>query len=406
MNGRHSRGATVWEAFARKNAGREELMNGRWFEVNMGCKEGVVSCYEHEVPAFVEPALDMIYGSIFTSLVQHRLTGGLPRDVSTYVVRREGRITTVFLFHVTNRRVQVLNEVIRISQEEIDRFAAFIFDKYPAVSLIAFKAIETDIQRLPFPYQRVNQLEDIFMSLPDTPEAYLASLGKNTRRNVKRYTDRLKKTFPSFRFDIYERDVPEEIIREIVGFNRQRMAGKNKASRLDEAETQRILKLSRARGLVGVISIDGKVCAGGISFRAGANYFLDVLAHDPKYNDYWVGMLCCYLTICECIQRQGKEFHFLWGRYDYKFTLGAVQHDLDALTVYRSHAGMLCNMSIALKNAAQGRIRLAKRWLDESGGQTENALVRIARRLVNQYRHSRHAGNGFQGGLREEVPSP
>jgi hypothetical protein len=332
------------------------------------------------------------------------LTGGLPRDTSTYVVRQDGRMTTVLLFHVENRRVQVLNEVIRLGQDEIDRFAAFIFERFPDVELIAFKAIETDSQQLRFPFQRVNQLEDIFMPLPDSPEAYLASLGKNTRRNVKRYTDRLKKTFPSFRFDIYEGDVPEQIVREIIGFNRQRMAGKNKTSILDEAETQRILKLVRARGLVGVASIDGKVCAGGISYRAGANYFLDVLAHDPKYNDYWVGILCCYLTICECIRRQGREFHFLWGRYDYKFTLGAVQHDLDMLTVYRSHARMLFNMSIALNNAARGQMRRAKRWLDEGGKQPENAIARIARRMVNQFRHARQGAPGFPGGLKEEVP--
>src|SRR5207245_3753907 len=116
-------------------------------------------------------------------------------------------------------------------------------------------------------------------------------------------------------------------------------------------------------GLVGVATVDGRVCAGVICSRSAANYFMHVIAHDPTYDEYRLGKLCCYLTICECINRGGKEFHFLWGRYEYKYRLLGVQRDLDHLTVYRSRAQFLLNGNLVLKNAYKGYGRQAKRWL-------------------------------------------
>jgi hypothetical protein len=345
--------------------------------------EVTIACYDREVPAFIEHEMDALYGNIFSSMTQFRISGLQDGEASTYVARNRRGIVAVFLFRHDRRRVRVINECIRLDSTELLRFVDYIFNRFRDVTTICFNAVETERPALPYPCQHYNQLEDIAMALPATPEAYLASLGKNTRRNVRRYGDRLRSAFPNVEFAVYEKEaVDEQTIRHIIGFNHARMTGKNKRSNLDEHSVRRITALAQACGLVGVLRIDGRICAGGISYRAGSNYFLDVLAHDPAYDEYWAGILCCYWTICECIKRGGTEFHFLWGRYDYKFTLGATIRNLDGITVYRSHAHMLLNGLFALNATYAGRMRQLKLWMDDENARNASAGSRFAFRML------------------------
>jgi hypothetical protein len=349
---------------------------------SMDSNELEVACYENEVPDFVALEMDRLYGNFFSSLTRLELGEAELKGINTYVVRKDHEFAAIFLFVIKGGRAKVLNEVIRIDSDDIALFARYIFAAFKNVNLISFKAIETDIQKIEFPHQRTNYSEDIAMSLPGTQQEYHASLGKNTRRNINRYTDKLKRSFPSFDYKVYEKDeVDEQQIHDIVALNRERMASKQKTSVLDTQETQNIIKRTKACGLVGVATIDGKICAGAISYCTGENYFLDVLAHDLTYNDYWVGILCCYMTICQCIARGGKEFHFLWGRYDYKFTLGATLRDLDYVVVYRSRLQFFLNGGFALKTALSGYVRKAKVWLNYKDSFLSNTLLKMRNRL-------------------------
>jgi hypothetical protein len=333
----------------------------------MESSEVVVSCFHGAVPDFVGPELERLYGNTYSSLLQLETYGALKGAIHIYIARDAGRITCLLLFRIEHGRARILNEGMRLNTPELERFTAYVFSNYPAVSVISFYAVESDVEELIYPLQRFNCLEDIAMPLPATAEDYLATLGKNTRRNVKRYTERIQRAFPSFRFEVRERAaVREEHVRAIIGFNHARMQSKQKASDIDEMETQRILRMAQACGMVGTVSIDGRICAGTISYRTGDNYFLYVLAHDPAYDAYWIGILCCYLTIRECIQRGGKEFHFLWGRYEYKFTLGASERCLDRIVIYRSHLHMLLHAATALQAVCMGYTRRIKQRLHES----------------------------------------
>lgn len=344
-----------------------------------------ISCYENDVPAFIEVEMVRLYASVYSSLAQFRIYSD-GHDTSTYIVRKGGKIVTVLLFQQDGGKVSVVNEVIKIDEEDISRFAAYIFANVESATVIFFKSIQTDLRKIPFPHQRFNHLEDIVLTMPQTAEDYVAGLGKNTRRNIKRYTKKLRESFPSFHYDVFEKDdVDEQTIRDIVNLNRARMADKNKVSVIDEKETKRIILLAKECGLVGVARIDGRVCAGGISFRVGSNYFLSVIAHDPAYDDYWLGILCCYFTICECIARDGKEFHFLWGEYEYKYTLQGVKRDLDKLVIYRSHAQMLFNGDIALNFLFHGYARQARQWL-HAAKHRDSFLSRLAVGSLNRWR--------------------
>lgn len=327
--------------------------------------EGItIACYENYVPLFIAAEMERLYENIFSSVAQFRVYGGKAKHTSTYIVRKCHKIITAFLFQKENGKVQVCNEVIKVNDDDVNRFANYIFARYNDVTVVSFRAVHADICKLSFPYQRFNYSEDIVVTLPATEQEYLSSLGKNTRRNVKRYTDKLMRKFPSFNFSVHVKgDVEERNIADIIRLHRARMTEKQKVSAIDDEEVSRMISLVKEYGLVGVATIDGRVCAGAICFRVGANYFMSVIAHDPEHDDCWIGVLCSYMTICECIARGGKEFHFLWGQYPYKYTLLGVQRDLDHLDVYRSYPYLLLNGGMALRAVYRGYIRQAHLWL-------------------------------------------
>lgn len=358
-----------------------------------------ITCHENEVPPFVEAEMERLYGHIFSSLLQLRVYGELTKDTSTYVVRHGEKIITLLLFRREKEVIKVLNQSIGISSKDIRRFASHVFATYPAVSRIAFHAVRPRLHRIPFPSQRFNCADDIVLSLPGSTDAYLASLGKNTRRNIRRYMDRLIRNFPSFRCECHEGiKVDEQQVRTIIDFNRARMAGKNKVSTLDEQEADRIIRLATACGLVSVATIDGRICAGGIAYRIGENYFLYVIAHDPAYDDYWIGILTCYLTICACIERGGKAFHFLWGRYDYKFALGAQLRTLDHIDVYRSWAHYLTNSHAIARTALDRSFYKLKFGLLEQARRRDSVAARLAFGLVTRLRKAKRFVDGLRSG--------
>ena len=351
-----------------------------------------IECHENQIPAFAEATLERLYEHLFSSLTQVRVYGGLTDDVSTYVVRDSGSIVTLLLFRIAGDRVQVLNQGLKIGSADIQRFADYIFSVYPQCKLIDFHAVDIGKTTLTRPWQSFLCSEDIVVTLPATAEEYLASLGRNTRRNIRRYMDRLMRSFPSFRMEFHDgASVDEHAVRRIIEFNRARMAGKNKVSTLDDTEAERILRIVRSCGMVGVATIDGEICAGAIGYRVGGNFFLYVLAHDPKYDGYWIGILSCYLTMCECIARGWKELHFLWGRYEYKFTLGAVRRDLYHLTVYRSRAQQLLHPITALRTAYTGISQHVRSVLLESARQPDTPLSRLAFHAFNRLRMLRRS---------------
>lgn len=349
--------------------------------------ELTIACYENHIPPFVEAEMEQLYENVFASMLQFRTYHGAPAGSHAYVARKDGKAITILLFQIRNGTARVMNEVIWLSEQEIRRFADYVFGTFKTVNVILFSAIETDTGMLPYPHQRFNFLEDIVASLPDTVDEYLARLGKNTRRNIKRYMHRLKLRFPSFGYKVYVRDeVSEDDIRAVIALNHARMAEKHKISGIDEPETQRIIKMVKECGLVCIASIDGRICAGTISFRMGRNYFLSVIAHDPPYDHFWIGILCCYLTLCEYIARGGKSCHFLWGQYEYKYALLGVQRDLDNVAVYRSRAHMLLNGGQVLQSIASGLRRKTNLWLHKvkrEDGMLAHAAARVLDFLRN-----------------------
>jgi hypothetical protein len=351
-----------------------------------------IAYFDNEIPPFVEHEMERLYENLFSSVAMARAYGGTA-GVSTYIARRSGKPVAIFLLRRERARIMVLNEQISVSAEEVERLAQYVFARFKSVGALCFSAIDVPAHRFPFPCQRAHFTNDIVLALPGSAPQYLASLGKSTRQNIKYYLNRIQRDFPTFRHSVFENGAEgEHIFGDIVRLNRARMSAKDKICGVDDDEARRLLALAQQHGLVSVVTIDGRVCAGAICYRIGANFFLRVIAHDSQFNAYGLGLLCCYLAIGECIARGGKEFHFMWGREEYKYRLLGQQRDFDSLALYRSRLRMLLDGRRVTKTAFGACRDQIKSWLLDPQNQTRAPArqVKAALELLRRIKRARH----------------
>jgi hypothetical protein len=341
-----------------------------------------VCIYQHPLPPFVESELAALYQNVFASLARLRALGLMP-DACAYVARRGQRITCLLLFRRHQQVIEVFNEAIRLPADELARFTGTVFAAFPTANVVSFHAIEAALTRLPFPSQQFNCLEDIVLELPASEDAYFSALGKNMRTSLKRYQKKIAADLPTVRYDIYHgQEAGEQQIAAIVALSSARIASKHQVPSHTDARTAELIRLVRECGVVLVASSGERVLAGVICTHFGGNFFMHVVAHDPLLDDYRLGKICCYLSICDAIARGAREYHFLWGRYEYKYRLLGVQRELDRIVIYRSRIWMVLNFRIFLNTAWRGYSRRAKRWL----GERQPLLANLAGRLQCTWR--------------------
>ena len=345
--------------------------------------EITISCYLHEIPPFVERDLVRLYGHLFSSLPFFRIFKSL-EDVSTYVVRQGGQAITVLLFRYKEGEIDVFNEMIRIDEAELQRFASYMFAKFDRACVISFKAIQTNLQSLPFPFQQHNAKDDFVILLSRMPQDYTARLGKATRANIKRYMKRLVQNHPSFSYQFYEKeDIDEQHIRAIIDLSKDRISARKKKFGVDENETQGLIRLAKVCGMVNVVRINGRLCAGTISYRTGSGYIAVVNAHDAQFDEYWLGTLCYYLTICESMVRGGKAFHMGGGRYEYKKRLLGVRQDMDRIEIYRSYRHCVLRFDRVVKTLFASWVRKLKLWVL---AREKSLISQLVIRILHFYR--------------------
>ena len=316
-----------------------------------------ISLYGGRLPNFAEAELERLYGSVYSSLAHFRVKGEMA-GIDTYVAYRGDEITALLLFRCHGNRLEVMNQRIAIGREEVEQFARYIFAQLPAINVISFNALYPLEGAFAYPSQRYNCGESIIACLPDTVTEFVASLGSATRKNLRRHRNRLEREFPSVHFSTSIGEaVEEQHVRAIIGFNRIRMAAKGKVSKNDEAWTQWLMGLVRQRGMVTVALIEGRVCGGAVTVRIGDTCVSHVNAHDPLYDDFRLGGLCCFQTICESISRGARRFDFLWGEYEYKTAMLGRHTYLYRYLLYRSSLHLARNAGLAVREAFAGNLR-------------------------------------------------
>lgn len=350
-----------------------------------------VVCHEHEVPEFAGPEIDRLYGHLFCSLSYFEMAKQLD-GASTYVARRNGRAIAVLLYTRTEREVIVISEYVALPEEEIRRFADFVFATFASVGVVSFRKIRAEPASLSRPWHAMACTEDMVIDLPRAVQEYEAAVGKNMRRNIKRYGNALAKDFPSFSYRVLlEDEITGQHVRDIVALSCTRMKSKNIVPRFTEEEIEWIVRFAKRCGMIGVMTIEGRICAGAIGFRIGGNYAMHVIAHDQRYNEYSLGILCYYRTICEGIARGGRRFHLLQGQYGYKHRLLARREDIISLDVYRSRLHALAWSGRIAGKEVKGRMRLARQWLLHDVERCEGRVYRLIGKAVGMLRAAKRA---------------
>lgn len=344
-------------------------------------------CWRGQVPSWTGPALERLYGNQYATLAQFRLDHDL-FHASTYAAYRGAELQALFVFGLRDGVVEVFNEVICLSADDVNCFAGYVFSSFAEARVIVLRAVHIPRTAWAYPSQQHDYLEDFWITLPSSVDAYTASLIKNNRRNVRRHERDLRDEVGKYQFDIQEKAaIDPRHIDAIVLFNHARMAGKNKESAVREREADKIKKLVLEYGRVGVITIGARVCAGAIACQVDDNYFLLLMAHAPAYDRFSLGFLCCYMFICDCIARHGKEFHFLWGDYDYKRSFLGQYRSLNKLLLYRSRAAELQHSRLAMRTAFAAGRRRALVWLKHA----LHSDHMVARAALRWFRHIHHA---------------
>ncbi len=131
---------------------------------------------------------------------------------------------------------------------------------------------------------------------------------------------------------------------------------------------------------------------------------MHVIAHDPAYDDYRLGTLCNYLTICECITRGGTECRLMGSSHQYKFDFLGARLDFDYLAVYRSRAHFLLDGGRVIQMACKTAVRRIRLWFLDAERRTDFAS-RIAARCVQHLRRLKRSRYVVLLGGRKDVPA-
>jgi hypothetical protein len=346
-----------------------------------------ITCFEHQVPPSAVSELEALYQNLHSSLLHHEIRRKA-KQASTYIVHKDKRVAVILLFTRSGDKVSVINEMIDIPGEELERFSRFVFSRYDGVRSIAFSLIGKHIRPLRLPHHQYDSSEDIVLPLPASPAAYLDALSPKMRRNIRYCLRMIARDYPSFRHEsAFGSEINDAYVRELIVLKKKNIDAKNLQFGISDAELTWLAGDARSFSQVTVVTIDGKVCGGAINLRVGDHFFGQIICYDPAYKKYSLGILCTYLTICDQIERGGTESHLCWGRYPYKYKLLGLQRDRASLDIYRSrvtywqHGGLIVLRTVrtVLHNAR-------KRLLDMERGEGRAAragtiLIRVLRKI-------------------------
>jgi hypothetical protein len=168
--------------------------------------------------------------------------------------------------------------------------------------------------------------------------------------------------------------------------SRVRIMAKGKAFAIDDDEARRIVTLVRAAGAVLVATIDGRICGGTIMYRFGKNCISRVNTHDPAFDAYRLGMLCCYLAACHAIETGAERFHLGHSWYDYKTALLGEFQAFHHLALYRSPGALVRHAGSAMQVAAKGYTLAANRWVLHHAARDKSLPWRLAGKVLEAWR--------------------
>ena len=315
------------------------------------------------LPPYVWPALHHLYRSIFCSEPHLRLHGSVQPNIQAWVARSRGNITAVILFQRQGSVIRIVNEMHGIDASQLEKFSQAVLGAYPTVDAIQLHALWVDGDFRRFPLLKTDMSEDYLLSLPESTEAWRASLSSQTREKLRYHHRRSCRKQPDLQFrQIDTKYITDAQFDRVLQMNRDRMSRKGRSFNMDTNETECLRSLMRECGQISVIEIGGEICAGLLCTRLENSIFMHVIAHDPRHDDLRLGFLCCALTIEAAINSGAQRFHFLWGFYDYKIRLGGQRQALYRAVIFRPWRHALSHPALLAGQVMQRTRNRLREW--------------------------------------------
>jgi CelD/BcsL family acetyltransferase involved in cellulose biosynthesis len=163
-----------------------------------------------------------------------------------------------------------------------------------------------------------------YITLPRTPDAFLASLPTKLRSNVKYYTRSLEREGELELVDVTGSSIPPAFS-ELVRLHDSRFETKTAASAFSAAgvrdfHTQAAAVLGEAnQSHVFLLNLNGTPIAALYGFSVQGRFMFYQSGFEPAYGRFSVGTVLLGLVIRRCIETGHHEFDFLRGNETYKF---------------------------------------------------------------------------------------
>jgi Acetyltransferase (GNAT) domain len=129
--------------------------------------------------------------------------------------------------------------------------------------------------------------------------------------------------------------IDEGAIRSLVRLNALRLRAKRHRSLWTQQLVARRTQLAWQCGVLCRFKVDDSVVAGSLSFCHGDEAFLGLIAHDPEYDKFRLGIICLLRTIEQLIQRRFRTYHLLWGDSEHRERFGGRPVQLARVLYFR-----------------------------------------------------------------------
>ena len=177
------------------------------------------------------------------------------------------------------------------------------------------------------------------LSLDDTFEGYLASLGKKDRHELRRKMRRLLDSGGKVEFEVYseQNDIAAamDIFLDLHTRSRQ-----DKTDFMTEAMASFFRRMASSMAAAGfvrlfLLHLNGRAVASVFCFDAGSHLYMYNSGYDPDLAGLSVGLVSKALCLRWAIENGKKGLDFLRGNEPYKYDLGAKDQDIYRIVVRR-----------------------------------------------------------------------
>jgi len=202
------------------------------------------------------------------------------------------------------------------------------------------------------------------LELPDTWEAYEATLGRNLRQNLRRYTRKLDREAAGpvvERLVVHEAEVVETV-EELARLHQEiRTSRGDKGSfadrrMIDFHRTAALGFLQAGRLRLHRLDVDGKMAAAISCFRHDDTVSFYTTGYDPALSAYGPGRRIMAVAIRSAIEEGARRFDFLRGDEAYKQAWGTV-------AVHDDRIRMPIGPKARLLNQVAGVVRTVRKGL-------------------------------------------